>query len=331
MIYILKIKQWLSTVFYSQTDKQIKHQNSVFKQYLWSYVNYKQNNWILLLFLTKFVYNVNKHSAIQKISFEMIYKYILRFNLLTTNEIVQYTAKQESSAKTESLTDWLCTSCEEIQRFFIKTQEYQKKYYDKRWWNIMFKSEQKVWLYIKNIFIKKFLQKLDWLHYEFYKILKQIKNQVYKLELSKTLNIHNIFYVSLFKAHKFCEDEEFSELKSLHLVKNSNIYEYEISVILNLQIQIILNKQSMLQYQIAWKRYTDSIWKPKVNMKNVQRLINKFHKKNSDKFKSTSVKFTEIKVWLSFIFTLIHKDYLSLALHRNADFYKCFLLRMSTS
>ena len=74
----------------------------------------------------------------------MIYEYISRFNLLKMNKIIQYITKQKSSVKTESLTDQLYISCEEIQKFFIKVQEYQKKYYDKRWWNIMFKPEQKV-------------------------------------------------------------------------------------------------------------------------------------------------------------------------------------------
>ena len=84
----------------------------------------------------------------------------------------------------------------------------------------------------------------------------------------------------------------------------------------------------MLQYQTAWKRYTDSIWKSKVNVKNVQRLINKFHKKNSNKLKSTSAKFIKIKVWFNFIFMFICKNYLSLALHRSADFCECSLFKM---
>ena len=259
VMYTLKIKQWLSIVFYSQINRQTEHQNNVFEQYLQSYVNYEQNNWTLLLFLTEFVYNANKHFTIQKTFFEMIYKYTSRFNLLTVNKIVQYIAKQESSAETESLMNWLCINCEKTQKFLIRAQKYQKKYYNKKWWNIMFKSEQKVWLYVKNIFIKKLLQKLNWLCYELYRILKQLKNQIYKLKLLKTLNIHNVFHVSLFRAHKLCEDEKSSELKSLCLVKDSNVHKYEISVILNLWVQTILNEQLMLQYQIAWKEYTDFI------------------------------------------------------------------------
>jgi len=58
-----------------------------------------------LLFLVKLTYNVSKQFMIQKTSFEMIYKYNLRFNLLMMNKIFKYTAKQKNSVKTKILTD----------------------------------------------------------------------------------------------------------------------------------------------------------------------------------------------------------------------------------
>ena len=48
------------------------------------------------------MYNASKHSAIQKTFFEIIYKYILKFNLLMTNKMIKYITKQESFTKTES-------------------------------------------------------------------------------------------------------------------------------------------------------------------------------------------------------------------------------------
>ena len=328
MMYTLKIKRRLSTAFHPQTDGQTECQNSVLEQYLQSYVNYEQDDWASLLFLTEFTYNASKHSTTQKTPFEMVYEYTPRSNLLTVDKIVKYTAKQGSSAEAESLTDWLHTSCKEAQRSLIRAQEYQKKYYDKGWQDTMFEPGQKVWLCVKNIFIKRPSWKLDWLCYEPYRILEELGNQAYKLELPKTLNIHNVFHVSLFRAYKLCEGDEFPEPKPLCLAKDLDICEYEVSAILDSQVQTIPNEQPMLQYQIAWKGYTDPTWKPKVNVKNAWRLVNKFHKKNPDKLKPTSTKHTGTKVWLSFILTLTHKDYLSLALHRSAGSCKCSLLRV---
>ena len=42
---ILKIEMKLLTAFYSQMNEQSKAANRKIKQYLWSYVNYQQNDW----------------------------------------------------------------------------------------------------------------------------------------------------------------------------------------------------------------------------------------------------------------------------------------------
>ena len=52
-----EMKTKMSTIEHSQTDSQIKQLNQIMKQYLKCYVNYQQNNWIKLLFVTQFIYN----------------------------------------------------------------------------------------------------------------------------------------------------------------------------------------------------------------------------------------------------------------------------------
>ena len=39
----------LSTAFHPQTDGQTEHANWTLEQYLWAFVNYKQDNWVALL------------------------------------------------------------------------------------------------------------------------------------------------------------------------------------------------------------------------------------------------------------------------------------------
>jgi hypothetical protein len=67
--YHLKIKIRLNIIFHFQTNDQIERQNQTLKQYLKIYVNYQQNNWIKLLFVTKFAYNNNWHNVIKMSSF----------------------------------------------------------------------------------------------------------------------------------------------------------------------------------------------------------------------------------------------------------------------
>ena len=66
-LFILKFWQFLMkqlgtnykllTAFYLQTDRQIERLNQILEQYLYCYVNYRQNNWVELLLLVQFAYN----------------------------------------------------------------------------------------------------------------------------------------------------------------------------------------------------------------------------------------------------------------------------------
>ena len=62
LCYHMKIKQWLSTAFHSQTDGQMKQQNQTLKHYLCCYSNEQQLNWAGLLLLAEFIYNWSKHA-----------------------------------------------------------------------------------------------------------------------------------------------------------------------------------------------------------------------------------------------------------------------------
>ena len=73
--YHTKIKCQLSTVFHSQTDEQIKHQNQTLEHYLQCYCNEKQNNWVKLLSLAKFAYINAKQSRLECSSFYMMTGY----------------------------------------------------------------------------------------------------------------------------------------------------------------------------------------------------------------------------------------------------------------
>ena len=65
LCYHMKIKQWLSTAFHSQTDDQTEQQNQTLKHYLHCYSNEQQSNWAGLLLLAEFIYNQSKHVFIR--------------------------------------------------------------------------------------------------------------------------------------------------------------------------------------------------------------------------------------------------------------------------
>lgn len=73
MCFHLKIKQRLSTAFYSQINSQTERSNQTLEQYLQRYKNYKQDNWVKWLSIAKFVYNNSIHSVTGKTSFYLAY------------------------------------------------------------------------------------------------------------------------------------------------------------------------------------------------------------------------------------------------------------------
>ncbi len=62
--YHVKMKQWLSIIFHSQTNNQTEWQNQMLKHYLWVYCSKKQDNWVMLLLVVEFMYHQTKHSLL---------------------------------------------------------------------------------------------------------------------------------------------------------------------------------------------------------------------------------------------------------------------------
>ncbi len=127
LMYSFGIEQRLSTAFHPQTDGQAKRQNSVLEQYLRSYVSYQQDDWAPLLALAEFAYNASVHSSTGRVLFDIVYKEVLRSDMLTLDEVQKYSATRESSAEGESLIERICAIREEVTKSFTRSQAYQAR------------------------------------------------------------------------------------------------------------------------------------------------------------------------------------------------------------
>jgi hypothetical protein len=83
-----------------------------------------------------------------------------------------------------------------------ETRNNQIKYYDEKHTFRIFNVEDKILLNFKNINIFKSSKKLDHEYYELFEIEEFIEKQAFKLRLSHTFRIHNVFHVSLLKSYK---------------------------------------------------------------------------------------------------------------------------------
>ncbi len=110
-----------------------------------------------------------------------------------------------------------------------KTKNNQVKYYDEKHTFRIFNVKNKILLNFRNIHIFKSLKKFDHKYYESFEIEEFIEKQVYKLRLSHTFRIHNVFHVSLLKSYK----ERFNDvITSFSIMINEEKHD-EMKLILN--------------------------------------------------------------------------------------------------
>ncbi len=199
-----------------------------------SHVNYQQDDWAPLPALAEFAYNIAVHSSTGKAPFEIVYEEIPRSDMLTLDEVQKYNAIRGSSSESESLIERIRATREEVTKFLTRAQVYQARTYNKSHRDIEYKVGQKVWLRIKNITIKRPSRKLNWQRYSPYRIIERIGEVAYCLDLPSSLQIYNVFHVSLLLDHQPRGDEESLEPQPLRLAIDPEVQEYEVEAILAL-------------------------------------------------------------------------------------------------
>ncbi len=237
--YHLRIKIRLNIVFYSQIDDQTKRQNQTLKQYLKIYINYQQDNWTRLLFMIEYAYNNNWHSVIKMSSFAILY----RNNDISKwkDQIQKFFEKNVSTtrARIEEITKLR----NQLNKRLKETRSNQAKYYDEKHTSRIFNVEDKILLNFRNIHIFKSSKKFDHKYYESFEIEEFIEKQVYKLRLSQTFWIHNVFHVSLLKSYKKRFDDV---MISSSIMINEERHD-EMKLILNNKLY-----RKRLQYLVRW-------------------------------------------------------------------------------
>ena len=145
LCYILGIKRRLFTAFDPEIDSQTKRKNSTMEAYLWTFVNFKQNNWARLLPMAEFTFNNTKNASFGHMPFELNCGYHLQ---MLYKENVDPCSKFKSVDKLSTELRELMIVCRENLRH---TQELQKQAHDKGVKPKSYASNDKVWLNSKYI------------------------------------------------------------------------------------------------------------------------------------------------------------------------------------
>jgi hypothetical protein len=188
----LNTKRRLSTAFHPQTDGQTERQNQVLEQYLRTYCNYEQDDWANLLVAAELAYNDSQHDSLSCTPFYMLYG----CPMTQQYQPEQHKGRRYNANAFKRATN-LTDIRERMKENLRKAKETQQKYYNQhRKEAPTFKKGQYVWLDARNIKTKRPMKKLDYSRIKC-KILEQLGPVTYRLELPETLQIHNVFHVTL--------------------------------------------------------------------------------------------------------------------------------------
>ncbi len=155
----------------------------------------------------------------------------------------------------------------------IKTQEQMMNQANKHRKKINYKIESKMFLNEQNIITARSFKKLDDKMLDFFINLDFI-NSSYKLKLSKTMHIHDVFHSDLlrFVINDFLSDQKNELFKSI-VINDKD--EWEIDDILNFH-----RYWRRLQYRVKWNDYDNDLnWynADDDEFMNTQKIVDDFH------------------------------------------------------
>jgi hypothetical protein len=203
LYYYMKTKHQLSTIYYPQTDGQIKRQNQVLEYYLYCYIDYYQDDWVKILPFVEFIYNNSIHASTGETPFYSLYGYHPEHTWDVEVNI--------SGGEAPTACQWV-VRIKEVYAWLAKrlkaAAEYQAKYYNKNYTPKEYNVGNWVLLSSKNIMIPRPSKKLDYRFLRPFQIWELIGKQLYQLMLLKAYSrIHPVFHVLLLEPYYHREGE----------------------------------------------------------------------------------------------------------------------------
>ncbi len=276
----LRITASLSTVYHSEINDQSKQVNQDVECKLRIYCNYMQNNWAKWLSMIEFSENFNIFSIVSMTSFYFNKSFHSRmsFNSDMTNYETIHERLEARKANNIII---------QMKELFIfdhqqlkKTKQIIEAQINKHKWNIIYKVNDWVWLFSRNIKTTRSCKNLKDKQLESYQITVKVEIFYHLRLLISMKQLHSMFSSKLLHS---CFDDLLSEQHS-ESFKSLTIEDDE-----HWKINDILNSkyyQDWIQYKVKWTRLdwnNEWYYVNKEEFKNSEEVLVEFHKLYSDK------------------------------------------------
>ncbi len=282
---MLKIKAKLFIAFHSKTNKQSEISNQKMKRYLRAYVNHQQNDWTDWLSMIKYAFNVFISIITQMFSFLANYEFESEINF-DQIDFDENTIKERVNRFRDREIMFIMKNIWKFAKEHMKkNQQHQITHVNAhKTFASNYQIDDQMWLSIRNIQIDRSSRKLDHKMMSLFKILKK-RSSSYKLELSKEMNIHSVFHISLFRKdlQDFMLDQVISSSLSI-IIENEKKYDVE-NIINSRLINKSFNKH--LQYKIRWVKHSSNRkWYSVENFDHAKKIVIDYHQRYFNKSKS---------------------------------------------
>ncbi len=232
-----------------------------------------QNDWAKLLFIIEFINNNALFSVIFSISFFLNKDFhsCMSFEL----DVIKYESshKRLQMTKVENISEHMNKTLKFVCKSLVKTRKQMMKQVNKHRKEVDYKIESKMFLNERNIITMRFFKKLNDKILDSFINLDFI-NSSYKLKLSESMHVHDVFYSDLLHSvvDDFLSDQK-NELSHSIVINDED--EWKIDDILNSHWY-----WRWLQYKIKWNDYDNDLnWYNIDDDKfmNIQKIIDDFY------------------------------------------------------
>ena len=297
----IEIKPKLSTAWHSETDDQTERANTDLKTYLRAYVNFNQDDWVLMLLIAEFEANSVKSASTELEPFMAIKGYLPRSGL--GPDAPAAIAGDSTQRREMRSADKVIAKLEQL-RGYLRDELAWARAKMEHYANVQrhpapeFRVGDMVMLDARHMRTSRLSQSLDYKNLGPFRITKVIDNCAYKLELPDSMKIHPVFHPWLLHLYNGNPLPGQVQSDSAPVVIDGED-EWDVTEIVNSRIDKRMNdaltgaSEGCLVYKVIWtstgpndtnaRTNATPKWYRFTNLEHFPYLIADFHHRYSDK------------------------------------------------